>query len=211
MNRRFSVLALGAILGALLAMGGCAFDTDPAACEDDLDCDAAWESDDQALGGPDYAHDLDEEIVPQRGDLRAVPPLAEESAAFTAPQLSCPSTTISGTSSTETAYSIEPSTAESTTIERHDLEDHVEALRAGEAPRSATRLVADPADVVYEAIRSGRSLPDMKKRLERICIERALEESGGNITHAAELLGMKRPRVSQLVNQFARDGEEVAS
>lgn len=84
MNRRFSVLALGAILGALLAMGGCAFDTDPAACEDDLDCDAAWESDDQALGGPDYAHDLDEEIVPQRGDLRAAPPLAEESAALTA-------------------------------------------------------------------------------------------------------------------------------
>jgi DNA-binding NtrC family response regulator len=101
--------------------------------------------------------------------------------------------------------------AESETIERDDLEVHVEALRALAPPRSETRATADPGEAVYGAIRSGRSLPEMKKLLERLCIERALEEAGGNITHAADLLGMKRPRVSQLVNQFARDDEEVAS
>ena len=31
---------------------------------------------------------------------------------------------------------------------------------------------------------------------------RALEDSKGNITHAADLLGMTRPRVSQLVKQY---------
>jgi sigma-54 specific flagellar transcriptional regulator A len=42
----------------------------------------------------------------------------------------------------------------------------------------------------------------MKKQLERECIQRALEETSGNITRAAQLLGMKRPRLSQLVKQY---------
>ena len=42
----------------------------------------------------------------------------------------------------------------------------------------------------------------MKKRLEQECISRALIETGGNITRAAALLGMKRPRLSQLVKQY---------
>ena len=60
-------------------------------------------------------------------------------------------------------------------------------------------------------MRDGTSLPDLKRTLERACIERALAEAGGNITKAAQLLGMKRPRLSQLVNQYSReDGTEVA-
>lgn len=47
----------------------------------------------------------------------------------------------------------------------------------------------------------GLSLPDFKREIEKQCIERALDEAGGNITRAAALLGMKRPRVSQLVKQ----------
>src|SRR5690606_10202463 len=100
--------------------------------------------------------------------------------------------------------------AESEIIERSDLEDHVEVLRSAAPPVSATRLT-DPATAVYDAVRSGLSLPEMKKLLERTCIERALADANGNIIHAAQLLGMKRPRVSQLVNQFARGDEEVAS
>jgi sigma-54 specific flagellar transcriptional regulator A len=46
------------------------------------------------------------------------------------------------------------------------------------------------------------SLSDMKRQIERDCIARALGESGGNITRAALLLGMKRPRLSQLVKQY---------
>ncbi|HHH27027.1 MAG TPA: AAA family ATPase [Polyangiaceae bacterium] len=77
------------------------------------------------------------------------------------------------------------------------------------APVSGTRSL-DPTEALYHEVKSGQSLPEMKKALEKACIMRALEETGGNITQAAKLLGMKRPRVSQLVNQFARD-EEVAS
>jgi sigma-54 specific flagellar transcriptional regulator A len=57
--------------------------------------------------------------------------------------------------------------------------------------------------VVYERIRHGGvSLFDMRRDLERGCIAHALEESQGNITRAAALLGMKRPRLSQLVREY---------
>lgn len=46
------------------------------------------------------------------------------------------------------------------------------------------------------------SLRDLKKELERQCVARALADCEGNITKAAELLGMKRPRVSQLVKEY---------
>lgn len=61
---------------------------------------------------------------------------------------------------------------------------------------------ADPTLLAYEHIRSGISLGDMKRQIERECIARALSESDGNITRAATLLGMKRPRLSQLVKQY---------
>ena len=58
-------------------------------------------------------------------------------------------------------------------------------------------------DALYKRIRAGdRSLLEMKKDLERECIVRALAETGGNITKAATLLGMKRPRLSQLVKHY---------
>jgi DNA-binding NtrC family response regulator len=57
-------------------------------------------------------------------------------------------------------------------------------------------------EVAYAAIRAGISLSDLKRDIERDCIARALAETGGNITRAAGLLGMKRPRLSQLVKQY---------
>ncbi|APR75450.1 Response regulator of zinc sigma-54-dependent two-component system [Minicystis rosea] len=57
-------------------------------------------------------------------------------------------------------------------------------------------------DVAYAAVRGGLSLSDLKRDIERECIARALAEAGGNITRAAGLLGMKRPRLSQLVKQY---------
>jgi transcriptional regulator with GAF, ATPase, and Fis domain/tetratricopeptide (TPR) repeat protein len=63
--------------------------------------------------------------------------------------------------------------------------------------------VAPVEERVYDRVRSGdHSLFEMKKMLERECIVRALQETGGNITQAAGLLGMKRPRLSQLVKQY---------
>ncbi len=61
----------------------------------------------------------------------------------------------------------------------------------------------NPIDPVYDQIRGGRtSLFEMKKQMERECIQRALSETSGNITRAASLLGMKRPRLSQLVKEY---------
>jgi transcriptional regulator with GAF, ATPase, and Fis domain len=57
--------------------------------------------------------------------------------------------------------------------------------------------------VAYSHVRQGTvSLSEMKRQIERDCIARALAETKGNITRAAALLGMKRPRLSQLVKQY---------
>ncbi len=57
--------------------------------------------------------------------------------------------------------------------------------------------------IAYAQVRQGAvSLSDMKRQIERDCISRALSETKGNITRAAALLGMKRPRLSQLVKQY---------
>jgi transcriptional regulator with GAF, ATPase, and Fis domain len=57
--------------------------------------------------------------------------------------------------------------------------------------------------VAYAQVRGGAaSLSDIKRQIERDCIARALAETKGNITKAAALLGMKRPRLSQLVKHY---------
>lgn len=62
---------------------------------------------------------------------------------------------------------------------------------------------ANATAVAYAQVRQGAvSLADMKRQIERDCIARALAETKGNITKAAALLGMKRPRLSQLVKQY---------
>ena len=74
--------------------------------------------------------------------------------------------------------------------------------RAGvvaETPAPEAAAGGDP----YARVRSGElSLRDLKKELERRCIERALAECDGNISKAAGVLGMKRPRLSQLVKEY---------
>src|SRR5262249_17745324 len=66
---------------------------------------------------------------------------------------------------------------------------------SGEAPGTAT-------EVAYAAVRAGLSLSELKRDIEREGMARAWAETGGNITRAAGLLGMKRPRLSQLVKQY---------
>lgn len=80
-----------------------------------------------------------------------------------------------------------------------------------QAPPSSTPTRA-AVEQAYATIRSGVSLGDLKRDLERECIGRALTETGGNITRAATLLGMKRPRLSQLVKQYGLGADpEIAS
>ena len=112
-------------------------------------------------------------------------------------------------------------------IELRDFTDNVESLRyladlqyagtaaEGSSPGSVPPPMASASDgvgetlppassteMVYAEIRGGTKLADMKRKLEQECIARALVEAGGNITRAAKLLGMKRPRLSQLVKQY---------
>ena len=51
-----------------------------------------------------------------------------------------------------------------------------------------------------EAANEGMALGDMKRKLEFDAIANAMRQTGGNITKAAALLKMKRPRLSQIVN-----------
>jgi DNA-binding NtrC family response regulator/tetratricopeptide (TPR) repeat protein len=99
--------------------------------------------------------------------------------------------------------------AEGAELDASDLAAFAESFLPAEArPEPATgtegpRSAADVEHLVYERVRQGAtSLFEMKKNLERECIVRALEETNGNITRAAALLGMKRPRLSQLVKEY---------
>ena len=98
-------------------------------------------------------------------------------------------------------------------ISEDDVCEHVTSLRtSADAPPSAPRSIStrgpasvpppSSSEIVYSEVRGGTGLAAMKRRLERDCIARALADAGGNITRAAELLGMKRPRLSQLVKQY---------
>jgi len=60
----------------------------------------------------------------------------------------------------------------------------------------------------YRSIRDGdASIYDVRKALERDVVARALAETDGNITRAARLLGMKRPRLSQLLKEYGAQPE----
>jgi DNA-binding NtrC family response regulator/tetratricopeptide (TPR) repeat protein len=89
--------------------------------------------------------------------------------------------------------------AESKTLAPDDFAAFRETFVA-DAAGGSTR---SPEEQLYERIRVGSSsLAQVKKTLERECIVRALKEASWNITHAAALLGMKRPRLSQLVKEY---------
>ena len=110
--------------------------------------------------------------------------------------------------------------AEGDAILPSDVLEHVDSMRSLRAPTvvgaapdarptqpsartDAAPSSADATDVVYESLKAGKfGLFDVKRHLERECIARALAETRGNITRAAALLGMKRPRLSQLVKQY---------
>ncbi len=75
-------------------------------------------------------------------------------------------------------------------------------------PRAPKRAPAPPGDAsdlgdVYDrALASKIPLRELKRRIELECITRALADENGNITCAAERLGMKRPRAqSQLLKE----------
>ena len=55
--------------------------------------------------------------------------------------------------------------------------------------------------IVTRVMENQVSLADLKKEIEVACIQRALEQTSGNVTQAANILQMKRPRLSQIINK----------
>ena len=71
------------------------------------------------------------------------------------------------------------------------------------APEQAPQeqVQGDPEEaLVQQIVAQGLSLTRLKKRLEQECIRLALIETEGNVTQAAKILQMKRPRLSQIIN-----------
>jgi DNA-binding NtrC family response regulator len=75
-------------------------------------------------------------------------------------------------------------------------------------PPIVVREPVRPGDEAFHSARDslhrddteGLALGDLKRRLEFEAIANAMRQTGGNITRAAALLKMKRPRLSQIVN-----------
>jgi DNA-binding NtrC family response regulator len=100
---------------------------------------------------------------------------------------------------TATGASSSPSLTLTPTVERDAPSDEDVSDSDGPLPQ----IEANATSVAYAQVRLGTvSLSDLKRQIERDCIARALAETKGNITRAAALLGMKRPRLSQLVKQY---------
>jgi transcriptional regulator with GAF, ATPase, and Fis domain/energy-coupling factor transporter ATP-binding protein EcfA2 len=56
------------------------------------------------------------------------------------------------------------------------------------------------SELLAQVFNRGVPLPELKKMIQLQAITRALRMTDGNITRAAEMLGMRRPRLSQIIN-----------
>ena len=82
-------------------------------------------------------------------------------------------------------------------------DDVVDTSESSIEPKTSETVVSDtdPKEAMMSwAMEQGLGLPELRKRLETEYIRRALLKTQGNITKAAELLEMKRPRLSQIIN-----------
>ncbi len=68
------------------------------------------------------------------------------------------------------------------------------------APPPPTPARPPEAVLMAEIFERGVPLAELKKKIQDEAIAHALRATKGNITRAAEMLGMKRPRLSQIIN-----------
>jgi DNA-binding NtrC family response regulator len=96
--------------------------------------------------------------------------------------------------------------ADGATIGIQDFADYTEVFRRVEAPLAVPAPVApvesDGGSAWSRLGAEKLSLKELKTRIEIECIKEALDATHGNITKAATRLGMKRPRLSQLIKQY---------
>ena len=101
--------------------------------------------------------------------------------------------------------------ADAPLLDTEDFEEYPELATAAQRIKGEQVTRAETPDepasegqpVAYRRVRDeGLSLKEYKTLIEQECIREALAEAGGNITRAAKLLGMKRPRLSQLIKEY---------
>jgi sigma-54 specific flagellar transcriptional regulator A len=68
------------------------------------------------------------------------------------------------------------------------------------ASSGETHIGATEAALLTQIFQLGIPLGELKRRIQDEAIAQALRKTRGNITRAAEMLGMKRPRLSQIIN-----------
>jgi DNA-binding NtrC family response regulator len=84
-----------------------------------------------------------------------------------------------------------------------DFSDYTEVFRRVEPPAPRAPAPPSASESVLERLGAEKlSLKELKTKIEIECIREALEATGGNITRAAARLGLKRPRLSQLIKQY---------
>jgi DNA-binding NtrC family response regulator len=83
------------------------------------------------------------------------------------------------------------------------------AVKGGESLTGTTPPpeTSDKGTWLQKMIDDAGSLSELKKQIEFEAIASALREEKGNITRAAKRLGMKRPRLSQIIHSNPRLGE----
>ncbi len=101
--------------------------------------------------------------------------------------------------------------ADAPLLDTEDFEEYPELAAAAQKVKGERETRAEAPEepaapgqpIAYRRVRDeGLSLKEYKTIIEQECIREALAEAGGNITRAAKLLGMKRPRLSQLIKEY---------
>ena len=91
----------------------------------------------------------------------------------------------------------------SANLQKEALEMDTAELRAalgGQEQPTVERANSDLIDYVEEIFKKNVSLAEVKRRIHDQVIKMALETTSGNITRAAKILDMKRPRLAQIIN-----------
>ncbi|WP_157069835.1 sigma 54-interacting transcriptional regulator [Sandaracinus amylolyticus] len=70
------------------------------------------------------------------------------------------------------------------------------------APSDPSTESGELETLYWASLGDGHSVYELRRSLERRAIERAIDEAGGNLSQAAQRLGMKRPRLSQLAKEY---------
>jgi transcriptional regulator with GAF, ATPase, and Fis domain len=92
---------------------------------------------------------------------------------------------------------------EKTSIDSEDLARlHPKLARPSRGP-----VKGASSDLISEVLDGDLSLAEARRRLEYELVKEAMARSNGNISQAARLLKMKRPRLSQMVKELGLKGE----